>query len=974
MIQRLLSNRIPGKKGFAGAGGQTARSLCVLVLSLSFGAAGVVAQDLPIGNYHVYEDVAKGLIKGLVVDTTGYVWIATDEGVFRYDGASSAYYKDELKGGFAKDLLRLQGGRLLLAHDNGLTEIDPRIDTPVFRPLLSDTADRTDDAFYFPKSLFQDKNGDVWIGEDDGISRFADGRIFRYALPDLGTNNNIFRNFSFQEDPYGGLWAISYGGEVFCFSRESDRFFRASLPAPLREVSCLLRAPDGRLLVGAGVGAYALTVGPGYELVDWRPLPGPERISCGQLIENQLYWGTWDRGLYRVTPAGQVQRLGARAFEMIVDLHFDSRSGLWVVGEEAVATLTPGFFQELKLTTSGLPISSLALLPDSSLLIASGATLDQVYKDKGGWRVQPLPVEPADQTKTALLGVADGIWMGMIGGEIWFYDYRTKEATPLPGIVANNKVTQLKQDRRGNVWAAGNERQGLLRIAADRTLRFYDAGAQPLIRAIYESASGRLLFGGADPDRFLFFYYPLLDSLVDISRPLPFPVKQNFAVHQLLDGEDGQLWLATSHGLLQYRYSPSWREAGITRLHLQEIPEDEPILAMERTPDGALWLSTNEGLIRYHEKEVLLYDRYSGLPGNTLTQRGLVVDYEGNVWVAASRGAAVLRSRISGFSSRTPRPVITRVRINALERHFRGKSKLAAPAGGNLEFSYFSPAFPPMGMVYQTRLKGARTTRWSDGTTDRSVLLHGVDPGNYHFEVRARRAGGFEWSEPAALPFRVLRPWYLSWWGIALLAVALFAVIVLVARLYNLQLLRQKKLLSRLVKERTQDIMRQNQKIMDQQERYRALQEKQLQEKIESRNKELTTYTLHLIQKNRALQMLQTGLYHFLRHTGGKNRKEINQLLSLIDFSFRNDEEWERFKLYFESVHPGFFEKLIAGHPHLTAQELRLCTLIRLNLSSAEIASILGISPESVKTSRFRLRKKLEIDSASEMVEYLLTL
>lgn len=68
----------------------------------------------------------------------------------------------------------------------------------------------------------------------------------------------------------------------------------------------------------------------------------------------------------------------------------------------------------------------------------------------------------------------------------------------------------------------------------------------------------------------------------------------------------------------------------------------------------------------------------------------------------------------------------------------------------------------------------------------------------------------------------------------------------------------------------------------------------------------------------------------------------MKHILSLIDFSFRNDEEWDRFKLYFEEIHQGFFERLLLRYPDLTAQDLRLCALIKLNLRLSEMASILG--------------------------------
>ena len=82
----------------------------------------------------------------------------------------------------------------------------------------------------------------------------------------------------------------------------------------------------------------------------------------------------------------------------------------------------------------------------------------------------------------------------------------------------------------------------------------------------------------------------------------------------------------------------------------------------------------------------------------------------------------------------------------------------------------------------------------------------------------------------------------------------------------------------------------------------------------------------------------------------------------------------DNFKLFFEEVHAGFFEDLIKKHPKLTAHDLRHCALIRLNLSIEETSTIVGISADSIKTARFRLKKKMDLDSQTDLLEHLMTI
>jgi DNA-binding CsgD family transcriptional regulator len=140
---------------------------------------------------------------------------------------------------------------------------------------------------------------------------------------------------------------------------------------------------------------------------------------------------------------------------------------------------------------------------------------------------------------------------------------------------------------------------------------------------------------------------------------------------------------------------------------------------------------------------------------------------------------------------------------------------------------------------------------------------------------------------------------------------------------------------------------------------------------LDFRNKELTTYALHMAQKNSMLEELRQCI-HELGLTQKESAPKYKRLTRLIDYSFTLDKDWEEFKLYFERVHQDFFGRLKEQYPSLSANELRLCALLKLNLSVKEMASLMGISPESVKMARHRLRKKLGLSSDQNLAEFML--
>ena len=120
------------------------------------------------------------------------------------------------------------------------------------------------------------------------------------------------------------------------------------------------------------------------------------------------------------------------------------------------------------------------------------------------------------------------------------------------------------------------------------------------------------------------------------------------------------------------------------------------------------------------------------------------------------------------------------------------------------------------------------------------------------------------------------------------------------------------------------------------------------------------------------LKELRERLEEIVKATDGAPHNELKKLLKIIDESFRLDKDWEEFKLYFEQIYTGFYAKLKINYPELTNQELRHCALIRLNLSNNECASILGISPNSIKVSRTRLRKKLNLENHHSLTDFVM--
>ena len=155
----------------------------------------------------------------------------------------------------------------------------------------------------------------------------------------------------------------------------------------------------------------------------------------------------------------------------------------------------------------------------------------------------------------------------------------------------------------------------------------------------------------------------------------------------------------------------------------------------------------------------------------------------------------------------------------------------------------------------------------------------------------------------------------------------------------------------------------------------KEIEEKNLQRDLELKTAALSRYSLHIAQKNKMLSELSTKLKNSMGRKNELLEVKIKEISNEIDFVLQQENEWEEFTIFFEEIHPDFIKKLSkVATESLSPAELKLGILLRLNLSSKEIAAILRVTPDSVRVARHRFRKKLPIDAKAELITFLLEL
>jgi hypothetical protein len=148
--------------------------------------------------------------------------------------------------------------------------------------------------------------------------------------------------------------------------------------------------------------------------------------------------------------------------------------------------------------------------------------------------------------------------------------------------------------------------------------------------------------------------------------------------------------------------------------------------------------------------------------------------------------------------------------------------------------------------------------------------------------------------------------------------------------------------------------------------------QEELSRELKFRQGEMMTMAMSIIRKNEFLNELKSEVVKIKsRVSTPETRVALNKLSLMITQDISIDRDREKFQMNIHAQHSNFTHLLKEAFPSMTENEIRLASMLRLNLSSKEIASILNISPRSVEMNRYRLRKKLKVDPKINLNDFI---
>ena len=764
-----------------------------------------------VRSWQVEDGLPHNSVNQILQTRDGYLWLATDDGLARFDGVRFTVF------GLAEGLPSLQvlaliedrAGAVWIGTSLGLSCLqNGRFDTRTTKDGLAGNEVTT---------LAEDPDGAIWVGTVTGLSRYQNGQFRTFGKAEglndkrvraIGSNRkggiwvSMFYEGLFQwdgskflpigqqqglpqapaivslmQDQTGKLWAGAGSGIVLCCENGNWRRYGPEQGLPPNAVRCLFEGADGTIWAALGTGGICSLAGGSASTV-WQR--ADFRGGVAALLEDReqnLWLGTIAQGLARLTPKRvSVLPIMSGEAEMLPRTLAETADGVLWVG-----TSTRGVFriQNGKLApfvrdpaARGHPfVSAVLATRDGSLWWGAGTALFQWKEGKllSAYTSEFKSWLREDRIRVLCEDREDGIWVGTQNGQLRLL--RGGEFIALTNWQSTAPLTALLQQADGTLLV-GTYGNGVIRMRDGRcsALINQDSRQSQFIRTLFQDSNKVLWIGteGAGLTR------------LEAGRATTLTTRNgliNDTIVQILEDDAGYIWLGSYRGILRVsqRELKEFAEGRTTFVHPLILTQSDGLASEQcvrgfsaglRTRDGLLHFSTGRGIavVNPHQQ------RTNASPPAVWLEKVLV---DGDVYHA--------RIQPANFASA---PAGRRATLT------EGKPLNIPPGKRRLEFQYTGLRLSaPEHVRFRYQLEGF-DDHWIEAGRERLAFYSFLPAGHYRFHVTACDDSGIWNEQEAVLGFEVGRFfWQTLWFRLGLLA-GLIASVVAVVRYVSYRRLR----------------------------------------------------------------------------------------------------------------------------------------------------------------------------------------
>jgi signal transduction histidine kinase/ligand-binding sensor domain-containing protein len=691
----------------------------------------------------------------------GYIWIATEGGVARFNGTQFTVFNQE--------------------YDPAFTS--------------NDTC-----------CLAEDRSGAVWIGTADGLLRYAGGAFRRYTMAD-GLPSTVIQSLAQTDD--GSVVVLTSGGVA---GYDGTRFI------PLKSSPTAIgRESGGGILLATATGIASY---PQKQLHDFslpslpsEPIEGLGSLKDGSVwLRTRTSFSLWNRGHVRSWRSG-LELPGTRVESFLAD----SRGGFWV-GTDQGLVLLPSTVAVDKGRLEVQPLlganSILTIYEDQESNIWVGTDAAGVHI----LRRQKFRTLPAlsGHAIAAITQTTDGvIWSGSKGDGLFRYQGGESHSLSTKDGLSSDVILSLAPDLDGSLWIGTPDGLNHLQAGEIRSYTSSDGLPDDFIRSLYSDSDGSLwigtrrglahrkdgrftvlsrsdglksdLIGSIVRSNSKDLWVATLDGLLRIrdGKLTTFDKSRGLSgdvITSLLEDESHTLWVGTKNGGLSRSSADGFLPVRAPNLS----SEIDTIIEDAR---GYLWLASTRGVTRVLATELIAceataactphmttYGSSDGMPTDDTYSTGHPGAWraaDGELWFATRKGVAIVDPANLSENQTPPPVVIEQFTVDDTNWKMTDTEGTIAPGHVRYAFEYAALSYAsPSRIRYRYILEGF-DKQWTDAGSRRNAYYTNLPPRHYRFRVQAANENGV-WNENGAeFSFVVKPPFYRTIWFLGILAILL---------------------------------------------------------------------------------------------------------------------------------------------------------------------------------------------------------
>jgi diguanylate cyclase (GGDEF)-like protein len=830
------------------------KKLYKYILLCCFFAGHVYSSEMRFSRITIEQGLQQETVRSVSQDQRGFIWIATEEGLSRYDGFNFKHFisdkgkSNSINDDVVTDIKRSSdGGMWIATFGGGLNHFDPQSEVFVnLNDLLPSTK---------LKTVFVDSRQNIWVGSYEQGVTVLEAEKGQYSRSPINKDIQLSHQsvMAITEDQLGRIWIGTDGGGLDIYDPDSKRWSHVK-----NEIDSVTSLSDDRIrklmvdhngfvwvATANGLNRYSQQSDKferfNFDPLDNNSLSNDRVLSLLEDSSHRLWVGT-DAGI-NLFENGKFQRIqhnpanpSSLSNDRVLDIFEDEGGVIWFGTYQGLNKWNPAqasfnhtLYRDLSSQLKHNIITDFAAGANGDIYIATygGGVL---VMDAQHQIVKVLSKDVGlldNQVMAVLVDDENNLWVGSRSQGLSRLDATTKKWTNFihingePDSLPSNSVSDIKQDKQGNIWVA-TYNGGLSKLQG-RGFKHYRAIendpnslSSNRIFQIFEDSAGFIWLA---TEKGLNRLNPNTDKIRRIQAdPSQNSSLSSNMVWHIFEDMSGNFWVATQgKGINLWKKSDRTKFTNrFTVFNLSNGFNSNTSYGIQEDEAGNIWFSSNRGLSRFNHQtgDIQHYDKSHGLQGYDFNIGATMKGPDGMLYFGGSNGFNFFDPMHIAQNKHTPQVVLTGIT--------KGNQSLAVESQSRLDLAYTDYLLAldfialdyaaPEKNRYQYSLQSFDAD-WIDVGQLKRATYTNLPAGRYLFKVRAANNDGV-WSEASInLPINVFPAPWRTWWAYTLYATGLGLIIFMFLRRQMEKLAHEetyRRQLEREVDSRTSELAGQN--------------------------------------------------------------------------------------------------------------------------------------------------------------------